>query len=125
VEAAVLGALGLFMLLLPDTASALWPWPIPPLLAQLYSCFMIAFAVIAALVAYDNRPVTTRNFTITSLALMAGVLLVSLPYLARFTSGLALWIWFAGLAIGVVAFGAALVWCTIAQPLKASVPPTI
>jgi hypothetical protein len=125
VEAGVLGMLGWFMLALPQAAAALWPWAIPPLLAQLYSCFLIAFAVIALLLAHDNRPIAIRNFTITSLALMGGVLLVSLPYLARFTAGPALWIWFGVLAIGIVAFGAALASRTPTQPLTASVPPSV
>jgi hypothetical protein len=56
---------------------------------------------------------------------MAGVLLVSLPYLARFTAGPALWVWFGGLAIGVVAFGAALVSRATTQPLTASLPPSV
>src|SRR5215212_7373770 len=37
-EAGVLGMLGWFMLALPQAAAALWPWALPPLLAQLYSC---------------------------------------------------------------------------------------
>lgn len=56
-EAGVLGMLGWFLLALPRAGAAVWPWSIPPLLAQLYSCFFIAFAVIALLVAYERRPV--------------------------------------------------------------------
>jgi hypothetical protein len=120
IEAIVLGTLGLLALVLPETVSALWPWKIPPLLSQLYSCFFISLAVIALLVARENRPAPIRNFTLSSLALMAFVLLVSLPYLSRFTAGPARWIWFGTLLLGVVAFGAALIWHT---PLEAPKKP--
>ena len=49
-----------------------------------------------------------RTFTITSLALIWGVLGASLLYLARFGGGPATWIWFATLLVGVAAFGTAL-----------------
>lgn len=121
-EAAVLGGLGLFALLLPQAAAAIWPWNLPPVLAQLYSCFLIAFAAIALLVARENRPIAIRNFTITSLALVGLVLLVSLPYLARFTAGPATWAWFGVLIVGVAAFGAALIWPIGARRLAAGIP---
>jgi hypothetical protein len=108
-EAGLLGMLGWFLLALPEAAAAVWPWVIPPLLAQLYSCFLIAFAVIALLVAHEQRPVVIRNFTITSLALIGFILLASLLYLERFTAGAATWIWFGGLSLGIGAFGIALV----------------
>ncbi|MBC8160279.1 MAG: hypothetical protein H7Z42_03585, partial [Roseiflexaceae bacterium] len=60
-EAAVLGMLGWFMLALPEAAAAVWPWRIEPLMAQLYSCFFIAFAVIALLASQEQRPVLVRN----------------------------------------------------------------
>jgi hypothetical protein len=124
-EAAVLGGLGLLTLTLPEMASALWPWKLPPVLAQLYSCFFIAFAAIALLVARENRPIAIRNFTITSLALMGFVLLVSLPYLARFTGGPATWIWFGTLILGVAAFGAALFWPRHARQFAAGMPSSL
>jgi hypothetical protein len=107
-EAALLGMLGWFMLALPEAAAAVWPWSIPPLVAQLYSCFFIAFAVIAMLASQDCRPVMIRNFTISSLALMSLMLLVSMMYLGRFTGGVATWLWFGGLITGVFAFAVAL-----------------
>ena len=101
--------LGWFLLALPQAAAAVWPWAIPPLLAQLYSCFFIAFAVIALLAAQERRPVLVRNVTITSFALMGFILLTSLLYLGRFGGGLSTWLWFGGLALGIGAFGTALV----------------
>jgi hypothetical protein len=124
-EAALLGGLGLLTLVLPEFASMLWPWKLPPVLAQLYSCFFLAFAIIALLVAHENRSIVIRNFTITSLALMALVLLVSLLYLARFTVGLATWIWFGALILGVAAFGAALVRGSATRRLGAGMPSSL
>ena len=109
VEAGLLGMLGWFLLALPEAAAAVWPWAIPPLLAELYSCFFLAFAVIALLAALEQRPVLVRNFTITSLALMGFILLASLLYLGRFGGGLSTWLWFGGLALGIAAFSTALV----------------
>lgn len=124
-EAGLLGLLGWFMLALPQAAAAVWPWAIPPLLAQLYSCFFIAFAVIALLVAREQRPVLVRNFTITSLALIGFTLLASLLYLERFTASPATWIWFSTLAIGVVVFSAALVWPTPTRQIAGSELPSM
>ena len=124
-EAGLLGMLGWFLLALPQAAAAVWPWAIPPLLAQLYSCFFIAFAVIALLVAHEQRPVLVRNFTITSLALIGFILLASLLYLERFTASPAIWIWFSTLTIGVLAFGAALVWRPLPRQLAGSQLPSM
>lgn len=109
VEAGVLGGIGLLLLALPDVAAAVWPWKIAPMLAQLYSCFFIAFAAIAWLLAYDQRPIAVRNFAASSLSLMAAILSASLLYQGRFLAGPASWIWFGGLLLGVGAFATALV----------------
>lgn len=108
-EAALLGMLGWFMLALPQAAATVWPWRIEPLVAQLYSCFFIAFAVIALLVSQERRPLLIRNFSITSLALMGFMLLASLLYLGRFSGGVSTWLWFGGLAVGAASFTAALI----------------
>lgn len=109
VEAAVLGMLGWFMLALPEAAAVVWPWRIPPLVAQLYSCFFLAFATIALLVAYERRPALIRTFTISSLALLGLMLLASLLYRGRFGDGASTWLWFGGLFVGIGAFALALV----------------
>ncbi len=108
VEAAVMGMLGLALLLAPDAMAAQWPWPIAPFLAQLYSCFFIAFAAIALLVAQQGEPTPIRNFATTSLTLLLLVLLSSLLHVGRFTPGLASMLWFGVLVLGTAAFGYAL-----------------
>ena len=51
---------------------------------------------------------------------MGFILLASLLYLERFTASPATWIWFSTLAIGVLAFGAALVWRPLPRQLAGS-----
>lgn len=114
-EAAVLGMLGWFMIALPEAAATVWPWRIEPLTAQLYSCFFLAFAMIALLVSREQRPVLVRNFTISSLALVSFMLLASVLYLGRFGNELSTWLWFGTLAIGITSFTAVLVGGAVAS----------
>jgi len=94
-EALVFGALGLLLLLLPETAAAVWPWALPPLLGQLYSCFVLTFAVGAALTARESSPLAVRNFLIASLSLTVLVLCVSVLHFDRFKPEPVTAIWFA------------------------------
>jgi hypothetical protein len=104
-EAVVFGALGLLLLLLPDMAAALWPWALPPLLGQLYSCFVLTFAVGAGLAARESSPRAVRDFLIASLALAVLVLCVSVLHFDRFKSEPVTAVWFAAFGIAAVAFG--------------------
>lgn len=108
VESIALGGLGLLLLLAPTAAPAFWPWALTPTLAQLYSCFFLAFAVGAQLAARESSATAIRNFAATSLALTAFVLAASLLHLSRFQPGPATWAWFASLAVGMGAFTLAL-----------------
>jgi hypothetical protein len=109
VAAAVFGALGLFLLFFPDLAPLIWPWAMTPLLAQLYSCFILTFALGSLLAAREDRPAAVRSVVLSLLALMLFVLAASLHHLDRFRPGPSSWVWFATLAIGAGVFGAALV----------------
>src|SRR5437588_4776414 len=62
VQAVVFGALGLVLLLLPDVAAAYWPWNLPPVLGQLYGCFILTFAVGAALGSRETELIAVRAF---------------------------------------------------------------
>ncbi len=108
VEAAVFGALGLMLLLLPDVAAAYWPWNLPPVLGQLYACFILTFAVGAALAARETDPRAIRDFLIASLGLCLLALLASLLHLDRFKAEPITVIWFAAFSVGAVAFVAGL-----------------
>jgi len=108
VETALFGALGLALLLAPDAVAAAWPWSLPAVLGQLYGCFFLTFAVGATLAAAETEPAARRAFILSSLALVTLVLVASLLHLDRFKAEPVSWAWFATLALGVVAFGWAL-----------------
>jgi len=109
VQFVVLGIVGLALLLAPDALAALWPWKISPLLARVYGCFFIAFAVGAWLASGESRPAAILPVTASSFALMAFVIVASALHLARFTPGLPTAIWFGAFGIGAIAFAVALV----------------
>jgi hypothetical protein len=108
VQAVVFGALGAVLLLLPETASAYWPWSLPPVLGQLYACFILTFAVGAVLAARETEPVAVRDFLVASLGLCVLVLLASSLHFDRFKAEPVTVAWFAAFAVGAVAFAGAL-----------------
>jgi hypothetical protein len=104
-EVVVFGALGLLLLLAPDVAATYWPWALPPVAGQLYGCFILTFAIGAALAAREREPRAVRDFLIASFALCALVLLASSLHLDRFKPDVITPIWFGAFALGGVAFG--------------------
>src|SRR5438552_5432 len=80
----VFGALGLVLLLLPDITAGYWPWNLPPVLGQLYGCFILTFSVGAALASRETEPIAVRDFVRASLALCVLVLVVSAIHFDRF-----------------------------------------
>jgi hypothetical protein len=108
VQAAIFGALGLLLLFLPDLAAAYWPWTLPPVLGQLYACFILTFAVGAVLAARESEPRAIRDFLIASLGLCLLVLLASSLHLDRFKADPVTTVWFAAFTVGAIAFATAL-----------------
>jgi hypothetical protein len=108
VEAATFGVLGLALLVLPDQVAAGWPWTLPPLAGQLYACFFVTFAVGAIFAARESETRAIRGYTLSSVLLMALVLLASLLHLDRFKSEPVSWIWFASFGFGLCAFALAM-----------------
>ena len=108
VQAVVFGLLGLVLLVAPEAIAAGWPWTLPPLLGQLYACFFLTFAVGAALAAGETEARAIRGFTLSSLALVALVLVASLLHLDRFKTEPVTWVWFGAFLLGVCVFAAAL-----------------
>ena len=108
-EALVFGASGIALLLAPARMVDAWPWVLTPLLARVYAAFFLAFAVGAALAAYERRVAAVRPFLIGSLVLVAGTLIASLAHLDAFEHGPGRWLWFAShlLAIALLAAGIA------------------
>jgi hypothetical protein len=109
IQAVLFGLLGLVLLFKPDVAAAYWPWTLPPLLGQLYACFILTFAIGAALGARETSTRATRDFLLASLGLAVLVLIASALHLDRFRPEPVTVIWFAAFGLAAIAFAAALV----------------
>ncbi|HEY7035614.1 MAG TPA: hypothetical protein VH482_30010 [Thermomicrobiales bacterium] len=107
-EAALLGAIGLGLLAAPGTAGDLWPWPLTGVLARVYSCFLLGFALGALLAARETRPAALRPFALASAALPILVLIASVRHLDRFRHGVREWVWFGIVGLLAVVLTAAL-----------------
>src|SRR5260370_27137828 len=84
VQAVLFGLLGLVLLFKPDVAAAYWPWTLPPVLGQLYACFILTFAIGAALGARETSSRAIRDFVGASLGLTVLVLIASAVHFDRF-----------------------------------------
>ena len=109
----VLGGAGLLLaaalFLAPGALAAVWPWPVTPLLAQLYSAPFCAYAVGALLAAREPSLPDLRLYLLATLVFATGVLLASAVHRALFSSAhLADWLWFAGFATATLTLGLAL-----------------
>jgi hypothetical protein len=109
VETVVFGALGLLLLLVPQTAAIYWPWTLPPVAGQIYGCFLLTFAVGAALAARETEARAIRDFLIASVSLCVLVLLASAIHFDRFKPEPVTTAWFVLFGAGVLAFGAGVV----------------
>jgi hypothetical protein len=108
VEAAVLGVLGLVLVLAPDAVAAVWPWALPPLLGQLYGCFFVTFGVSAWLAARETEARAIRGFALSSLTLTLLVLVASVLHMDRFKPEPVTWLWFTVFGVATCVFAAAL-----------------
>jgi hypothetical protein len=108
VQAIVFGALSVLLLFFPDTAATYWPWALPPLLGQLYGCFVLTFAVGAVLAARETSARAIRDFLFASLTLTLLVLVGSTLHLERFKVEPITPIWFASFGLASVAFAVGL-----------------
>jgi hypothetical protein len=98
---AVFGALGALLLLAPDTATAHAPWKLTAVLARVYAAILLAFALGAALAAFERRGAALRPFAISALTLVVLAAIVSLVHRDRFSAGAASWIWGVSLAAAI------------------------
>jgi hypothetical protein len=115
VQAVIFGLLGLALLVVPDTMAALWPWALPPVLGQVYGCFFLTFALGAGVAASEVEPRAVRGFLLSTLTLMALVLLASGLHVDRFKAEPVTVVWFAAFGLGLVVFAgvfAADLWLT-------------
>ncbi|HEY1292727.1 MAG TPA: hypothetical protein VGJ60_06490 [Chloroflexota bacterium] len=107
VQAVAFGLVGLALLVVPDTMAALWPWALPPVLGQVYGCFFLTFALGAGVAAGEVEPHAVRGFLLSTLTLMALVLLASWLHVDRFKAEPVTVIWFAAFGLGLVLFAGA------------------
>jgi hypothetical protein len=108
VQALAFGATGLLLLLAPGTAADLWPWTLTDVLARVYACFFLGFALGAFLSARESRTEAVRPFAFASATLAPLVLIGSARHLADFEHGTSEWVWFAAFGLLGVLFLAAL-----------------
>jgi hypothetical protein len=108
VQSAIFGALGLLLVLAPDVGAAYWPWKLPPVLGQVYGCFLLTFSVGAAQAARETSARAIRDFLVASLGLTLLVLLASALHLDRFKAEPVTLFWFVAFGLGAVAFGVGL-----------------
>lgn len=104
---ALLGVAGLILLALPAVAGNLWPWMLPPILAQVYSIFFLTFAVGGFLAAREPRWAGVRVYVQANLGMLLIIITVSLLHFGRFKPGLPTWSWFALCLAGVIVLVAA------------------
>lgn len=99
VQGAVLIVVGLALLFAPGPMAAGWPWPVEPLVAQIYSAPLLSYGIGSLLLA---RMRTWREMRIgvigiglfTLMALVASVIHRNLFQLGNLVA----WVWFGGLA---------------------------
>jgi hypothetical protein len=107
-EAIVFGGSGIALLLAPTAMLRAWPWTLTPILSRVYAAFFLAFAIGAALAAWERRIAAVRPLILGSLALLVVSLVASLVHLSKFDHGPGRWLWFAGHCLGVALFAFAL-----------------
>jgi hypothetical protein len=103
-NAALLAAAGLFLLLLPRSAIAVWPWSVTEPLAQLYSAFFLTLAVASVLAAREPGFEGTQLPSVMIFILAALVLAVSLLHLDRFKPGVSTTLWFTLFSVEALVF---------------------
>jgi len=98
--------LALALLLLPGPMVSLWPWPITPLLAQIYSAPFLSYGLGSLMIA-RRRTLPEIRFGVTATGTFALLVLVaSFRHAGLFsTSDLADWIWFGGFLIAAAMLG--------------------
>lgn len=103
----VAAIMGLGLLLAPGAMSRLWPWAIPPILAQIYSAPFLAYGIGCLLAARRNTWSSSRIAMIGTLVFIVGVLVASSFHTGLFNPATpSAWIWFGGFSLAAVALAA-------------------
>jgi hypothetical protein len=97
------------LLVAPGLAARVWPWPLPPLLSQIYSGPLFGLAVGVTLVTRRALPEERRLLSLGLATLCAAVLMASLWHLPLFRpASPSTWVWFAALLFGLGGLGRSL-----------------
>jgi hypothetical protein len=95
--------LGLTLLTMPKLMVALWPWPIPATLAQIYGSPFLAHGIGSLYAARQQTWAEARIAVYGSFGFAAAVLISSLLHRGLFRMGTpSAWIWFGGIGLAGV-----------------------
>src|SRR5262249_3330237 len=82
------------LLFLPSVAVSLWPWTLPPILGQVYSIFILTYAVGGLLAVREPRWIGVWIYCVANFVMIFLIIILSLYHRDRFGSGPATWVWF-------------------------------
>jgi hypothetical protein len=104
-------AIALFLLVAPLAMSAMWPWPIAPLVANIYGAPFLAFGLGSLYAARQHAWSEVRIMAIGTLVFALGVLVASLIHANLFDPRTpSAWLWFGGFGISAIALAAFTLW---------------
>jgi hypothetical protein len=108
-------SLALCLLLAPLFMSARWPWPVAPLVANIYGAPFLAFGLGSLYAARQHAWSEVRITVIGTLVFALGVLAASLIHAGLFDPRtLSTWLWFGGFGIAALALAA----FALSRPLR-------
>lgn len=109
-SALALAVLALLLLVSPALVKPYWPWPLPPLLSQVYSGPLFGLALGIVLVARRAEPAEERLLALGLGTFAAAVLVASILHLSLFDLARPVtWIWFGTLAATIARAGQRLI----------------
>lgn len=117
-EAAILGLLGLFLLLSPSAAVQVWPWAMTIPQAQLYSGLLMTIAALSVIAGRESRWRDIRWLALVLAVLPVLVLISSFVHLNRFRHAISTILWFSLSVTQLLVFGAMVARETVAESLK-------
>lgn len=99
--------LAVALLVAPTAMTTLWPWAIPPVLAQIYGAPFLAYGIGSLHAAQQQSWSEVRITVYGTLVFAVAVLTASLLHRGVFgPANPSTWLWFGGLAVVVAALGA-------------------
>jgi hypothetical protein len=104
VEGAIATVVAVALLFAPRFMVTLWPWAVPPLLAQIYSAPFLAYGLGGLYAATQGTWAEVRIPILGTLAFAVGVLVASWLHAGLFNFGSpSAWVWFGGFVVASLA----------------------